>query len=126
DAQRVRRLTAEVEQVLRDVRKDDVLRAALERAEADQSLAAADVEQAVPSCEACTVEHLVPDAGELLEHLAPHLRIAAVAVLRQPRGPNVAPACHPASPCRLRTAVEAASSLATPTKRPWRFRRHGR
>src|SRR5439155_21950738 len=59
EAERLRRLPAEVEQVVRDVREDDVPRAAVERAESDHPLAAADVEQRLALSEAGPVEHLL-------------------------------------------------------------------
>jgi hypothetical protein len=71
-------------------RKDHVTRAALERSEADQPLAAAHVEQALPRCKAGAVEHLVSNCSELFQHLAARFRIAAVAVIRQPLSPDVA------------------------------------
>ena len=90
DAECVSRLAADIEQVLRDVRKDDVPGAAVDCPEADQPLATADVEQALPRHKAGAVEHLVADAAELFEHLAPCLRVTAVAVLREPFRPDVA------------------------------------
>src|SRR5204863_4904441 len=72
------------------VREDHVGCTALERAKADQPLPAADVEELLTRNDARAVEDLVPNAPELLEHLAPHLRVAAVAVVRKPLRPDVA------------------------------------
>src|SRR4029453_16281073 len=80
----LRGLAEKSEQALQKTRQDAVRRAAIERAEADQSLAATDVEQALTSCELRAIEHLVAHTGEVPEHLAQHLRIAAVSVLSQP------------------------------------------
>src|SRR5207253_3097942 len=90
EAERLRRFPAEVEQVVRNVREHDMPRAAAERAESDHPLAAADVEQRVALSEAGPVEHLVAHRHELVAHPPPHLRIAAVAALREPLGSDVA------------------------------------
>jgi hypothetical protein len=71
-----------------------VPRAALEGAEPDHPLAAADVEQRLPLDELGPVEHLVPHRHELRAHPLTHLGIAAVAALRQPLSPDVALRCR--------------------------------
>src|SRR5512140_749116 len=93
-------------------------RTTLERTEADQSLAAADIEQALTRCEAGAVEHLVADTAEVIEHPAAHFRVAAVAVLRQPSRPDVA------LPARARLALGAfrrrrLHRCARQRERPW-------
>src|SRR5690242_2811577 len=57
--ERARGLAAEIEQVVGNVREDHVAGAAIERAEADQSLPAADVEEPLARSDARPVEDLV-------------------------------------------------------------------
>jgi len=89
DTKCARGLSAEIEQITRDVGENDVRGAALERAEADQALAAADIQQGLSLHQLGSVENLLAEGLGFLQHPAANIRIAAAAVHGEPFGPDV-------------------------------------
>ena len=81
--------TAVVEQRARDVCEHDI-RAAVQRAEGDEAVPAADVEQRLAGSEPCVVEHPVTHRPKVLEHAALVLGIPSGAASAEPVRPHVA------------------------------------
>jgi hypothetical protein len=77
------------EERARDVDEHDLAGATLERAEADQPVAAADVDDGLAAVQACVVEHAITYGGEFLEHARLVLGVTAGSTRADPLRPLI-------------------------------------
>src|SRR6266545_5832225 len=108
----VRQLARDVEQVLRNIAEDHTAGAAFQRAEGDQPVAAAHVEERLTLPQLRTVEHAVAHLLQPGENPGGRALVAAEAAVEDPLGPAVA--CHQVGVSRCRRSRSSRSSRPTP------------